>query len=308
MQSCEPPPKKDQLGAAASRVIERGYTCHIVLVKDGYSWKKLKDVQAKGVERDVYYLVYNMRTQRLHTDVYTTLAGVVGPLRNEANEAKLLRCIHTTKFGNDESHEHHMFTGLSLEKRMLEDENGEDEFVVDGEVDEGDFHIKPVYKKPVPMVQQLIAELNEILAHDVVYQGAWKCEGEDENAEDVQMAGHLRPMEELLQETYHFFYNGLCQADQDSLNSATGGNLMTRKTQEALTTIENKAKVRTCRNKPQGSSSGGTSTQIDAITALTKQVEALEYHIASMRETYDQNQEAAVQLMQNQMGQMAEAL
>ncbi|GJZ43525.1 reverse transcriptase domain-containing protein [Tanacetum coccineum] len=98
-----------------------------------------------------------------------------------------------------------------------------------------------------------------------------------------------------------FFYNGLSQADQDSLNSAAGGNLMTRNTQEAFITIENKAKVRTCRNKPQVSSSGGTSTQIDAITTLTKQVEALEYHIASMRETYDQNQEAAIQLMQNQV-------
>ncbi|GKF74705.1 hypothetical protein Tco_0221037, partial [Tanacetum coccineum] len=42
------------------------------------------------------------------------------------------------------------------------------------------------------------------------------------------------------------------------------------------------------------------------ITALTKQVEALEYHFAIMRETYDQNQEAVVQLMQNQMGQMAD--
>ncbi|GKC66575.1 reverse transcriptase domain-containing protein, partial [Tanacetum coccineum] len=103
-----------------------------------------------------------------------------------------------------------------------------------------------------------------------------------------------------------FFYNGLCQSDQDSLNTAAGGNLMTRNTQDALTIIENKARVRTCRNKSQVSSSGGTSTQIDAITALTKQVEALEYHFASMRETYDQNQEAAVQLMQNQMGQMAD--
>ncbi|GJY64614.1 hypothetical protein Tco_0466074 [Tanacetum coccineum] len=65
-------------------------------------------------EPDVYYLTNNMRTHRLHVDVYTTLAGVVGPLRDEANEAKLLRCIHTTKFGNDESREHHMFTGLSL--------------------------------------------------------------------------------------------------------------------------------------------------------------------------------------------------
>ncbi|GKE15144.1 hypothetical protein Tco_1422721, partial [Tanacetum coccineum] len=59
------------------------------------------------------------------------------------------------------------------------------------------------------------------------------------------------------------------------------GNLMTRNTQEAFTTIENKAKVRTCRNKPQVSSSG---------------------------ETYDYNQEATIQLMQNQMGQMAKAL
>ncbi|GJS42138.1 hypothetical protein Tco_0567181 [Tanacetum coccineum] len=81
---------------------------------------------------------------------------------------------------------------------------------------------------------------------------------------------------------------------------------MSKNTQEALTIIENKAKVRTCRNKPQVSSSSGSSTQIDAITALTKQVEALEYHFASMRETYDQNQEAAIQLMQNQMGQMEE--
>ncbi|GJS42927.1 putative reverse transcriptase domain-containing protein [Tanacetum coccineum] len=78
-----------------------------------------------------------------------------------------------------------------------------------------------------------------------------------------------------------FFYNGLSQSDQDSLNTAAGGNLMSKNTQEALTIIENKAKVRT--------------------------FEVLEYHIASMRETYDHNQEAAIQLMQNQMGQMAEA-
>ncbi|GKC57465.1 hypothetical protein Tco_1085063 [Tanacetum coccineum] len=81
---------------------------------------------------------------------------------------------------------------------------------------------------------------------------------------------------------------------------------MTRNIQDALTIIENKARVRTCRNKPQLSSSGGNSTQIDAITVLTKQVEALEYHFASMRETYDQNQETSNQLMQNQIGQMEE--
>ncbi|GKD30858.1 reverse transcriptase domain-containing protein [Tanacetum coccineum] len=90
-----------------------------------------------------------------------------------------------------------------------------------------------------------------------------------------------------------FFYNRLSQSDQDSLNTVAGGNLMMRNIQEALTTIENKARVRTCRDKPQVSSGGGTLTQIEAIIALTKQVEALEYHFASMRETYDQNQEAA---------------
>ncbi|GJX46487.1 reverse transcriptase domain-containing protein, partial [Tanacetum coccineum] len=71
------------------------------------------------------------------------------------------------------------------------------------------------------------------------------------------------------------FYNGLNQSDQDSLNSAVGGNLLMRNTQEALTIIENKSKVRTSRNKPQVSSTSGSSSQNDAITALTKQVEAL---------------------------------
>ncbi|GJU54447.1 reverse transcriptase domain-containing protein [Tanacetum coccineum] len=77
-----------------------------------------------------------------------------------------------------------------------------------------------------------------------------------------------------------FFYNRLCQSDQDSLNSAAGGNLMMRNIQEALTIIENKAKVQTCRNKPQVSSSSGSSIQNDAITSLTKQVEALGHHIS----------------------------
>ncbi|GJU67314.1 hypothetical protein Tco_1253573 [Tanacetum coccineum] len=39
-------------------------------------------------------------------------------------------------------------------------------------------------------------------------------------------------------------------------------------------------------------------TPYPPLTALTKQFEALKYHIASMRETYDQNQEAPIQLMQ----------
>ncbi|GJS48060.1 reverse transcriptase domain-containing protein [Tanacetum coccineum] len=71
------------------------------------------------------------------------------------------------------------------------------------------------------------------------------------------------------------FYNSLSQADQDSLNSAAGGNFLTKNTQEALTIIENKSKVQTSRNKPQVASASGSSAQDAHISSLTKQVEAL---------------------------------
>ncbi|GJV74702.1 reverse transcriptase domain-containing protein [Tanacetum coccineum] len=45
------------------------------------------------------------------------------------------------------------------------------------------------------------------------------------------------------------FYNTLNPADQDSLNSAAGGNLLERSTQDVLRIIENKSKVRNSRNK-----------------------------------------------------------
>nr|GEZ46769.1 reverse transcriptase domain-containing protein [Tanacetum cinerariifolium] len=45
------------------------------------------------------------------------------------------------------------------------------------------------------------------------------------------------------------FYNALNPADQDSLNSAAGGNLLERRTQDVLTIIENKSKVHNSRNK-----------------------------------------------------------
>ncbi|GKB33013.1 putative reverse transcriptase domain-containing protein, partial [Tanacetum coccineum] len=45
------------------------------------------------------------------------------------------------------------------------------------------------------------------------------------------------------------FYNSLTSADQDSLNAAAGGNLLTKTPKDALTLIENKSKVRTSRNR-----------------------------------------------------------
>ncbi|GJY59019.1 hypothetical protein Tco_0458911 [Tanacetum coccineum] len=46
------------------------------------------------------------------------------------------------------------------------------------------------------------------------------------------------------------FYNALTPTDQDSLNAATGGNLLTKTPRDALAIIENKSKVRNSRNKP----------------------------------------------------------
>ncbi|GKE82892.1 reverse transcriptase domain-containing protein [Tanacetum coccineum] len=48
------------------------------------------------------------------------------------------------------------------------------------------------------------------------------------------------------------FYNALTPTDQDSLNVAAGGNLLTKTPRDALTIIENKLKVRNSRNKPVG--------------------------------------------------------
>ncbi|GKC12391.1 reverse transcriptase domain-containing protein, partial [Tanacetum coccineum] len=45
------------------------------------------------------------------------------------------------------------------------------------------------------------------------------------------------------------FYNALNPTDQDSLNSAAGGNLLERSTRDVLTIIENKSKVRNLQNK-----------------------------------------------------------
>nr|GEU44099.1 retrotransposon protein, putative, Ty1-copia subclass [Tanacetum cinerariifolium] len=46
------------------------------------------------------------------------------------------------------------------------------------------------------------------------------------------------------------FYNALNPADQDSLNAVVGGNLLERSTQDVLTIIKNKSKVRNSRSKP----------------------------------------------------------
>ncbi|GJW14027.1 reverse transcriptase domain-containing protein [Tanacetum coccineum] len=55
------------------------------------------------------------------------------------------------------------------------------------------------------------------------------------------------------------FYNGLNENDQDSLNVAAGGNLLSKTTREALNIIENKSKVRYLRKKSNVSRMNTTS-------------------------------------------------
>nr|GEY49118.1 hypothetical protein [Tanacetum cinerariifolium] len=68
------------------------------------------------------------------------------------------------------------------------------------------------------------------------------------------------------------FYNSLNTADQDSLNSTAGGNLLERRTQDVLTIIENKSKVRNSRNKSivsQVKSCDANSSSSSEIAKLT---------------------------------------
>ncbi|GJY96048.1 reverse transcriptase domain-containing protein [Tanacetum coccineum] len=57
------------------------------------------------------------------------------------------------------------------------------------------------------------------------------------------------------------FYNGLNENDQDSLNAAAGGNLLSKTTREALNIIENKSKVHYSRNKSNISRMNTTSRE-----------------------------------------------
>ncbi|GJQ97334.1 reverse transcriptase domain-containing protein [Tanacetum coccineum] len=59
------------------------------------------------------------------------------------------------------------------------------------------------------------------------------------------------------------FYNGLNENEQDSLNAAVGGNLLSKTTREALNIIENKSKVRYSRNRSNASRMNATSSKTD---------------------------------------------
>ncbi|GJY16592.1 reverse transcriptase domain-containing protein [Tanacetum coccineum] len=80
------------------------------------------------------------------------------------------------------------------------------------------------------------------------------------------------------------FYNSLNPTDQDSLNAAAGGNLLTKTPRDALTIIENKSKVRNTRNKPVVSKvsaniSSSTTACPSEMAALTDVVNAMLRHV-----------------------------
>nr|GFC06932.1 reverse transcriptase domain-containing protein [Tanacetum cinerariifolium] len=76
------------------------------------------------------------------------------------------------------------------------------------------------------------------------------------------------------------FYNGLTEQDQDSLNAASGGNLLNKTTREDLKIIEKKSKVRYSRSKSNVSRVNTNSRDVvsktdDRIDKLVDQISNL---------------------------------
>ncbi|GKE11483.1 hypothetical protein Tco_1415034 [Tanacetum coccineum] len=80
------------------------------------------------------------------------------------------------------------------------------------------------------------------------------------------------------------FYNALNPTNQDSLNVAAGGNLLTKTPRDALTIIENKSKVHNSRNilvvsKVSANTSSSTTACPSEMVALTDVVNAMLRHV-----------------------------
>ncbi|GJU54889.1 reverse transcriptase domain-containing protein [Tanacetum coccineum] len=78
------------------------------------------------------------------------------------------------------------------------------------------------------------------------------------------------------------FSNGLNENDQDSLNAAAGGNLLSKKTREALNIIENKSKVHYSRNKLNVSRMNTTSRE--SVSKTDKRIDKLADQLSTLVE------------------------
>nr|GFB68542.1 reverse transcriptase domain-containing protein [Tanacetum cinerariifolium] len=89
------------------------------------------------------------------------------------------------------------------------------------------------------VILEILAENFEIktnlLQFEETFGEAWDC------FKEILRACPHHGFSELTQ--IDTFYNGLTEQDQDSLNAASGGNLLNKTTREALKIIENKSKI-----------------------------------------------------------------
>nr|GFA25569.1 reverse transcriptase domain-containing protein [Tanacetum cinerariifolium] len=92
------------------------------------------------------------------------------------------------------------------------------------------------------------------------------------------------------------FYNALNPADQDSLNTVAGGNLLEKSPQDALTIIENKSKVRNSQSKPIASpvntcdinSSSEIAKLTHAVNQQTKFRDNIQGYVSAATVNYNQ--------------------
>ncbi|GJX19608.1 reverse transcriptase domain-containing protein [Tanacetum coccineum] len=78
------------------------------------------------------------------------------------------------------------------------------------------------------------------------------------------------------------FYNGLNENDQDSLNAAAGGNLLSKTTREALNIIENKSKVWYSHNKSNVSRMNKTSGE--SVSKMDERIDKLADQLSTLVE------------------------
>ncbi|GJX57921.1 hypothetical protein Tco_0289311 [Tanacetum coccineum] len=83
------------------------------------------------------------------------------------------------------------------------------------------------------------------------------------------------------------FYNGLNENDQDSLNAAVDGNLLSKTTREALNIIENKSKVRYSRNKLNVSRMNTTSRE--SVSKTDERIDKLTDQLLTLVEIISKN-------------------
>ncbi|GJT82075.1 hypothetical protein Tco_1056417 [Tanacetum coccineum] len=83
------------------------------------------------------------------------------------------------------------------------------------------------------------------------------------------------------------FYNGLNENDQDSLNAAAGGNLLSKTNREALNIIKNKSKVRYSRKKSNVSRMNTTSRE--SVSKTDQRIDKLAHQLSNLVEIVSKN-------------------